>query len=182
MACVTLTKSRKLACNSPMPGVRAITIGAYDGLNRIAKGNTGVTTLPAIYGASSLARLELKNTTTNYVENGVSGGDNRSIGITGNIPCVFNVPTGGDLETTKMVQELLKGEFVAFLELKSGVIMAIGSENGALAITADGSTGGNVGDLNGYTVTIQTMESEYARNYILSGEALTSYAAALMTY
>lgn len=182
MSCVTLTKSRKLACNSKMPGVRAISIGAYDALNIIQKTATGVTELPAIYGANSLARLELKNTTTNYVENGVSGGDNRSTAVTGNIPCIFNVPDGGDLETTKMVQELLKGEFVAFLELKSGVIMAIGVENGCLAITADGSTGGQAGDLNGYTITIQTMENEFSRNYILTGDALTSYAAALKAY
>lgn len=183
MSCVTLTKSRKLACISKMPGVRAITIGAYDALDPITRETAGgVITLPAIYGVNSLARLELKNTTTKFLENAVSGGDNRSTGVTGNIACIFNVPDGGDLETTLMVQELLKGEFVAFLELKSGVIVPIGVQNGCSAITADGDTGGTVGDLNGYTVTIQTMEPEFSRNYVMTGAALTSYAAGLKAY
>jgi hypothetical protein len=180
--CVTLTKSRKLASNSPMPGVRAISIAEYDALNPIVTTATGVIDLPSIYGVASIARLELKNTTTNYVENAVSGGDSRSVGVTGNIPCVFNVPEGGDVETTKMVKELLKGEFVAFLELKSGAIVPIGIENGCQVVTADGSTGGTIGDLNGYTVTIQTMESGFSRENVMSGEALTKYAAGIMTY
>lgn len=181
--CVTLTKSRKLACISKMPGVRAITIGEYDALNPIVRtAGTGVTDLPAIYGASSLARLELKNTTTKFLENGVSGGDSRSLAVTGNIPCVFNIPDGGSVETTAMVEELLKGEFIAFLELKTGEIVAIGTQNGCLAVTADGDTGGTAGELNGYTVTIQTMENDYCRGYVLSGDALTKYAAALMDY
>jgi hypothetical protein len=34
-------------------------------------------------GIGSIARLELKNTATKFIENGVSGGDNRSTGVTG---------------------------------------------------------------------------------------------------
>lgn len=182
MGCVTLTKSRKLACASSIPGIVAIGIAPYDSLDRVVTTATGVIALPALYSAGTIARLELKNTTTKFLENGVSGGDNRSIGVTGNIPCIFNVPKGGDIETTLMVEELLKGEVVLFLEKKDGTICAAGSQLGALAITADGDTGGTIGDLNGYTVTFNTMEPDFSRKYLLTGDALTDYATALMAY
>jgi hypothetical protein len=58
-----------------------------------------------------------------------------------------------------------------------------GSQLGALAITADGDTGGTIGDLNGFTVTFQTMEPDYSRKYLLTGAGLTAYATALcLTY
>ena len=183
MGCVVLTKSRKLACVSSQPGIRAIGIGEYDAANLIGfTSPTGVTSLPAIYNADSIARLELKNSATKFLENGVSGGDSRSSGVTGNIICVFNVPAGGDIETTLFVEQLLKGEVVLFLETKAGLIFAAGVQNGAIAITIDGDTGGTIGDLNGYTVTFQTMEPEFSRKYLLTGTALTEYAAALMAY
>ncbi len=182
MTCVTLTKSRKLNCMSKMPGIRAIGIGQFDSVTKITKGVTGVTALAASFGVASIARLELKNTTVNYVENGVSGGDSRSLGVTGNIPTVFNVPEGGDAELNGVVEELLKGEVVLFLEKNDGTIIAAGSQFGAIVVTADDQSGGAIGDLNGYTVTFQTMENDFSRGYILVGTALTDYAAALMPY
>jgi len=179
---VALTKSRKLADISPQAGVRAVGIGAYNSLNRIATTATGVIDLATYFGAGTIARLEVKNTTTKFLENGISGGDNRSTGVNGSIPCVFNVPAGGDLETTAMIEELMKGEVVLFLERNDGTIVCAGSQNGALVTTADGDTGGTVGDLNGYTVTFNTMEPDFSRKYILTGAGLVDYAAALMAY
>lgn len=182
MACVTLTKSRKLACISPMAGVRAIGVAAFDPLKRVTKTPTGVTDLATTYGAGTIARLELKNPTTKFLENGIVSKENRSTGVNGTIPCVFNVPEGGDLTTVAMVKELLKGEVVLFIERNDGVIMVAGSQLGALALTADSDTGGTVGDLNGFTVTFSTEEPDFAREYILTAPALLDYATALMAY
>lgn len=178
--CVTLTKSRKLACTSKIAGVVAIGIAPFDSLNKIATTATGVVAIP--YGVGTIARLELKNTATKYLENGVSGGDNRSTGVTGSLPAVFNVAPGADIADTLMVEELLKGEVVFFIEKKDGTIVVAGSQLGAQAITADGDTGGTIGDLNGYTVTFQTMEPDFSRKYLLTGAGLTAYASALMAY
>lgn len=182
MSCVTLTKSRRLACMSSMPGINAIGIAAFDGANKIATTAGGVVDVASVYGASTIARLEVKNTTTRFLENGVSGGDSRSTGVTGNITAIFNVPTGGDIDITLMVEELLKGEVVLFLEKKDGTISVAGANNGAMAITADNDTGATVGELNGFTVTFQTMEPDFSRKYLLAGQGLTDYAAALMAY
>lgn len=182
MGCVTFNKSYKLRCASGFPGIQAIGIASYDSLTKIVTTAAGVVDVASSFGIGTIARLELKNTTTKFLENGVSGGDNRSTGVTGNIPCVFNVPAGGDLEMTALVEEMLKGEVVLFLEKKDGTIVVAGSQFGAQAITADGDTGGTIGDLNGYTVTFQTMEPDFSRKYLLTGAGITGYAAALMAY
>jgi len=177
---VTLTKSKKLGCISGLAGIKAIGIADFNSAALLVKTPTGVIDVATSYGIGTIARLEVKNTTTNYVENGVSGGDNRSSGVTGNLPLILSVPKGADIEFANIVEELLKGEVQLFIEKKDGTIVAAGSENGALAITADDSTGGTVGDLNGFTVTFNTMESNYSRGYLLTGAGLVDYAAALM--
>jgi hypothetical protein len=58
-------------------------------------------------GIGSIARLELKNTATKFIENGVSGGDNRSTQATGSIQCIFNVAAGQDIKDALMIEELL---------------------------------------------------------------------------
>ena len=182
MSCVTLTNSRKLACTSRIAGVGAIGIARYDSLNRVATTATGVIALPTGLGIGTIARFELKNTATKFLENAVSGGDNRSTGVTGNISRTFNVAAGRDIADTLMVEELLKGEVVLFIEKRDGTILVAGSQLGAQVITADGDTGGTIGDLNGYTVTFQTMEPDFSRKYLLTGAGLTAYATALMPY
>ena len=179
---VTLTKSRKLADISPQAGVRAIGVAAFNSLNRVVTTATGVVDLATYFAANTIARLELKNTTTKFLENGISGADNRSTGVTGNLTAVFNVPSGGDLSNVALVEELLKGEVVFFVERYDGVIMACGSQNGALVVTADSDTGGQIGDLNGFMVTFNTLEPDFARKYVLTGTALADYASALMVY
>lgn len=183
--CVTLTKSKKLPCNSKLAGIAAIGIAPYDSLNKVVTTATGVIGLATKYGGLGLdkiARFELKNTTSNYIENGVSGGDNRSTGVTGNVTVVLNVAAGTDLEINAIVDELLKGEVVLFLEKKDGTIVCAGSQLGALAITADNQTGGTIGDLNGYTITFNTMEPDFSRKYLLTGAGITDYALALLPY
>jgi hypothetical protein len=179
--CATFTKSRKM-CGIGFGGIKAVTVGAYDSQNTIIKTVTGVTELADVFGAGSLARLEVKNTATNYVENGTSGGDTRSTSVTGNLPVILAVPKGADLVNVKLVEEILKGEIVFFIEHNDGSIRACGSQLGAIAITADDQTGGSLTDLNGFTVTLNTMEPDFSRGYILTGDALTDYASALLAY
>lgn len=179
MACVTLTKSRKLGCNSTLPGIQAISIGVYDASKKVVKTPTGVIELATKYGANSLARFEVKNSTIKYIENGISGGDNRSTGVKGTLPTMFNV-ADDELALTSYVEQMLKGPVVIFIERKDGSIVVAGSQLGAEAITADSDTGGTTGDFNGFTVTFTTEEADFSRGYRLTGAALVDYAAALM--
>lgn len=177
--CVTLSGSRKLACISGEAGILAVSIGVYNSAVRVATTSTGVVTIAPSFGALSLSRFEVKSTTANYVENGVSGGDNRSKGVTGNLPIILNVPKGDGVKTVNEVKKLLDGEVVLFIERKDGSVTVAGSQNGAMAITIDDQTGGTIGDLNGFTATFQTMEPDFSREYLLTAPALILYAAAI---
>lgn len=178
--CVTLTKSLKLGCNSALAGLQAVGIAPFNSLAKVVKDNTGVTALASIYGANSIARYEVKNTTTKFLENGTSGGDNRSKGVKGTLPVIVNIGPGTDIAITAEIEQLLNGPVVLFLERKNGDIFVAGSQVGAEALTIDGDTGGQSGDLVGYTITFNTDEPDFSRNYKLVGAALTDYAAALM--
>jgi hypothetical protein len=177
--CVTLGGSRKLACISGQAGIDAVSIGVFNSLTKVATTATGVVEIATSFGAATLARFEVKSTTANYVENGISGGDNRSKGVTGNLPIILNVPKSDGVKTVSDVKKLLDGEVVLFLERKDGTVTVAGSQNGAMAITIDDQTGGTIGDLNGFTVTFQTMEPDFSREYLLTAPALVKYAAAL---
>jgi hypothetical protein len=177
--CVTLGGSRKLACISGQAGIDAVSIGVFNSLTKVATTSTGVVEIATSFPALSLARFEVKATTANYVENGISGGDNRSKGVTGNLPIILNVPKSDAVKTVTDVKKLLDGEVVLFIERKDGTITVAGSQNGAMAITIDDQTGGTIGDLNGFTVTFQTMEPDFSREYLLTAPALVEYSAAL---
>jgi hypothetical protein len=74
-----INKSR--ACTSKIAGVVAIGVAKYDSLNRVATTATGVIfTCRNGYWINS--KIRIKNT-AKFIENGVSGGDNRSTGVTG---------------------------------------------------------------------------------------------------
>jgi len=178
----TLTKSVKLKDQSTQAGIRAIGVGSFNSTNRIVTTSTGVVDLATYFPATSIARLEVKNTTTKYVETGISGGDNRNVGYNGAITVMFSVPKGAELEIANLVTELTKYENVIFLEQYDGTIKAIGTQNGALASAAIADTGGTIGDLKGYTITFNTMEASLSDLYILTGDALVDYAAALKAY
>jgi len=182
MACVTLTKSRGLGCVSSSAGIVAVGVGAYDGFNTVETTAAGVVSLSSQFAANTIARLELKNTTTKYIENYTYNPDTRSGGIKGVLNCVFNVATGEDIALAKEMAQLCKGETVLFLELKNGTKFVVGSQNGAWVVTKDNDTGGQAGDLNGYTVTFNTEEPEDFRLYEITGAGLTQYAAALKAY
>lgn len=178
----TLTKSVKLKDQSTQSGIKAIGIGVFNSTNRVVKTNTGVITLEDVYGAASIARLEVKNTTTKFLETGVSGGDNRATGYNGAITATFSTPTGSELERANLITELTKGEVVLFLEQYDGTVKIAGSQNGALASAPIADTGGTIGDLKGYTITFNTMEADLSDLYILTGAGLVDYAAALKAY
>jgi len=177
--CVTLGGSRKLACVSGQAGIDAVSIGVFNSLTKVVTTATGVLEIATSFTSTTLARFEVKATTANYVENGISGGDNRSKGVTGNLPIILNVPKSDGVKTVTDVKKLLDGEVVLFIERKDGTITVAGSQNGAMAITIDDQTGGTIGDLNGFTVTFQTMEPDFSREYLLTAPALVEYAAAL---
>jgi len=179
---LTLTKSVKLKDQSKQAGIKAVGVGVWNSTNRIVTTSTGVVDLATYFGATTIARLEVKNTTTRYVETGIALGDNRNGGYNGSVTLMFSTPAGTEIERANLLTELCKSEIVAFLEYYDGTIRPIGSQNGAQCTAPILDSGGTIGDAKGFTVTITTMEADPADLYLLTGDAITDYAAALKAY
>lgn len=169
MACVTLSKGRKLACRSNATGgFKAIGVVAWeDGMFDVTNGE--LETLPT--EIVSIYRYELKNSGNTYVEEITTDDEARTIAYNGTLSVVLQKL---DLETRNEVNELAKGELSIFVETNTGEILLIGQEFGALLTGGNANTGGARTDFNGWNLTFTTSESE---PYVtLSTAAKTAYA------
>jgi hypothetical protein len=125
-------------------------------------------------------KIRTKNAATKYLENRVSGGDNRSTGVTGSITCTFNVAAGFDIADTLMIEELLKARLFIHRKERTVLFVIAGSQLGA--ITAERRHGRNYRRFNGFTVTFQTIWKRVSLlgTYLQGGTY--RFATALMPY
>lgn len=186
---IALTKSRNLNCVTKKVGIKSISIVKYDPLNRVATTTGGVVTLPdymlsaTLPAGAKLARFDVKNTTSNYTDTLTNNMDTRSGGRKGQLPLVLVSATGLDNTVlSEIVDQLTKTEFVGILEMKNGDFFAIGSQFGCMVSTAVDTTGGQDGDLNGVTITIDTDEADSFRKYWLTAAAVAQVLGSTMAY
>lgn len=186
---IALTKSRNLNCVTKKVGIKSISIVKYDPLNRIVTTTGGVVTLPAYMltatdpAGGKLARFDVKNTTSNYTDTLTNNMDTRSGGRKGQLPLVLVSATGLDNTVlSDIVDQLTKTEFVGIVEMKNGDFFAIGSQFGCMVSTAVDTTGGQDGDLNGVTITIDTDEADSFRKFWLTAPAVVQVLASTMAY
>lgn len=186
---IALLKSRNLNCITKKVGIKSISIIQYDPLNRIATTSGGVVTLPdymlsaTLPAGAKIARFDVKNSTTNFTDTLTINPDTRSGGWKGQMPLVLVSSTGLDnMDLSLIVEELTKTEWVGFLELKNGDWFAIGSQFGAMPSGATDTTGGQDGDLNGVTLTIDTSEADSFRKYWLTAAAVAQVIGSTMAY
>lgn len=182
ITCPTLTKSRGKNCKSSVAGIRAIGFGVYDPMNRVVTTSAGVVALSAKYGAGTIARFDVKNTTSKYIQNMTKGADSNGKNIKGTATLTLAVmPDATErLAMAEIVDTFMDRDWVLFIEYKDGTILCAGSQNGAEVLLADNDSGATGNDLNGYMITITTDEQENADKYTLSGAGLTEYALAIM--
>lgn len=186
---IALTKSRNLNCVTKKVGIKSLSIIKYDPLNRVVTTSGGVVTLPAYMltattpAGAKIARFDVKNTTSNYTDTLTNNMDTRSGGRKGQLPLVLVSATGLDnIELSTIVDELTKTEFVGIIETKIGDFFAIGSQFGCMVSTAVDTTGGQDGDLNGVTITIDTDEADSFRKFLLTAPAVAQLLASTMAY
>ena len=189
MCVIVLTKSRNLNCVTKKVGIKSVTIAQYNPLNRIVTTAGGVVTLPDYMltatapAGAKLARFDVKNTTSNYTDTLTNNMDTRSGGRKGQLPLVLVSATGLDNTVlSETVDQLTKTEFVAIFEMKNGDFFAIGSQFGCMVSTAVDTTGGQDGDLNGVTITIDTDEADSFRKYWLTAPAVAQVLASTLAY
>jgi hypothetical protein len=186
---IALLKSRNLNCVTKKVGIKSLTIVKYDPLNRIVTTAGGVVTLPdymltaTLPAGAKLARFDVKNTTSNYTDTLTINPDTRSGGRKGQLPLVLVSATGLDNTVlSDIIDNLTKTEWIGLLEMKNGDWFAIGSQFGILPSTAVDTTGGQDGDLNGVTLTIDTDEADSFRKFWLTAPAVAQVLASTLPY
>jgi hypothetical protein len=131
-------------------------------------------------GAGFYCKIRTKNAATKYLENRVSGGDNRSTGVTGSITCTFNVAAGFDIADTLMIEELLKARLFIHRKERRYLFVIAGSQLGA--ITAERRHGRNYRRFKRFYCYFSNYGSGFlSRSTYLQGGTYR-FATALMPY
>lgn len=167
-------------------GIKAIGFAAYDPRKIVATTATGVVDLTTAFGVTPfIARFDIRNTTSKYLETDTISGDTLSGEIGGTFTFVLPIPANNVTERLKIANVVDKfrqntNRWVAFFEYSDGTIKLAGSQFGAEVLATTNDSGGTGQDLNGYTVTVTTREQKHSDLYCLSGTGLTQYATGIM--
>lgn len=153
MACITLTKGRKLPCKGGNGGIKAVGFQVYNSTNLITSTTGSVSTIPT----GSIYRYELKNTGNTYTEEIAADADARTVVYNGTLNLVLHKL---DVDTRNEVKMLAMGEVVPYLETYNGDIFVVGSQNGAELTGGNANTGGAKTDFQGFNLTFTTSENE----------------------
>ena len=181
----TLTGSYTRPAGLSRAGVVAIGLAGFDPRKKLIKTVTGVVDLTTTFGAAVfIARFDIRDTTTKYLETDSVSGDNLAGEIAGTISFKLPIPANVT-ERVKIANVVDKfrqntNRWVGFLEYADGTIKAIGSQYGGEFLAGTNDSGGTAQDLNGYMLTMTTREHEYSDLYTLTGAGLTQYAAGIM--
>jgi len=172
MACITLSKGRKLPCKGGNGGFKAVGFQVWDSANLIASTTGSIDTIPT---GSQIYRYELKNTGNTYSEEISADADARTVVYNGTLNLVLQKL---DTDTRNEVKMLTMGEVVPYIETYNGDILVIGSQNGAELTGGTITTGGARTDMQGYTLIFTSMENEPYLS--LSSAGKTAYSALLV--
>lgn len=170
MACVTLTKGRKLPCRSGSSGMKAIGIIPFeDGLLELVDGE--LETIPA--SVEKIYRYELKHTGNTFSEDINTDSDAMSTDFAGTLTVNLQKL---DLDLRNEIKELTKGSVIIFIEtnFEDKAILVAGSGYGIDLTGGSLQTGGAKTDFNGAVLTFTSSEIEPIG--FLSAEAKTTYA------
>jgi hypothetical protein len=153
-----------------MKGIKAVSFAPFLASTPVVNTLAGVVALPAIMGALSIARVEVRSTANNLIETGTfdeATRTNEYVGVN-----TFFIP-GNDLTLRNEIQTDLGILKTIFIEDYNGVIRVLGSLNGCDVMTLVSGS-----DSQGFTVTINSKEIDLA--YTLAPSGVTAYNAALL--
>jgi hypothetical protein len=168
MAC-SITKGYKLPCKDSRGGIKKIDFAVFDEYDFTVTGQE-IATLPV--SLTEVFRYEVKGTGNTLVETGTINTDNRTTEIAQVLTAVFP-KLNKDFEV--QLQALEAGRVIAFVHNYNGDVKVVGIDSGLDASTSTGQTGGAGGDLSGYNITLNAMDSKRAP--FLSAAAKTALEA-----
>ena len=169
MACAQITSGRKLPCNDQVGGYKYIDFAPFDEYG-FTVANESLAALPV--GLTEVFRYHVKATTNTLTETATVSQDTGTSEIVGALGITL---TKLDPETQAQVKAMIYGNAIAFVTDYNGNVMLLGRQNGVSGTTGVKQTGGARSDMSGFTVTLETRESEYSA--FLSPSAKTALLA-----
>jgi hypothetical protein len=168
MACTSLTRGRNLNCNRISGGIRAVYFAVLDQITSITYDSTAapnqVREIDDIdMGSNSLYRYLLPIGTSSLTDTIVGSRENGTVYYTPTINIVYNRLSRADQAEISL---LAATKTVVFAELNQqlanghNVIVAMGMVNGMELNAGTMDSGAAWGDRNGYTLTLDGMETE----------------------
>lgn len=158
MAC-ELTKGRSLDCRTEVGGVRAIYLCQYEDATITAAAGE----VTDFEGVSTVYKYELKRGTAAFTEALTASSENGTVFYTPNVNIKLHKLTKQDREEIKL---LAQNRLIIFVEMNTklasgnNIIVCLGADNGMEVSAGNTQSGVGFGDMNGYDLTFEGMESE----------------------
>tara|TARA_B100000809_G_scaffold6846_1_gene6824 strand:+ start:1917 stop:2444 length:528 start_codon:yes stop_codon:yes gene_type:complete len=152
MACLNLASGRSLGCKNNVGGLKNIYFSAFAPLGEtIVEGEvTVITETPVLYKYEIKGNSSLETSITSSRENGTTFYTS-TLNLT--LPIL-------DRETQQQIKILAADRPIIFVEDYNGKLYLVGLENGAEVTGGTIVTGAAMGDLSGFTLTLEAQEKE----------------------
>jgi hypothetical protein len=168
MACTSLTRGRNLDCSRISGGIRAVYFAVLDQITSITyDGTAAPNTIREIddidMGSNSVYRYILPLGASSLTDTIVGSTENGTLYFTPTINIIYNKLSRADQAEVKL---LASTKTVVFAELNAtlanghNVITAMGMVNGMSLNAGTMDSGAAWGDRNGYSLTLDGMETE----------------------
>lgn len=170
MACTSVTLGRNESCKDNVGGIKNIYIGSWDSYmwgvlnlteSSVIQDMSGETewTVPTLY------KYELKSDANTFEETNEVSNENQTSFWTQTLTVSLKKQTTG---TQTQIAKMSKGQVIVIIEDYNGNYRAAGLYRG-LDVQANTATGGAMGDMNGYTLTM-TGVSPLPATFLESGD------------
>ena len=165
MACTSVTLGRNESCKDNVGGIKNIYIGSWDSymwgvLNLTESSVIQDMSGEAEWTVPTLYKYELKSDANTFEEANEVSNENQTSFWTQTLTLSLKKQTA---QSQEELVKMSKGQVVVVIEDYNGVYRAAGLYRG-LDVQMNTSTGGAMGDMNGYTLTMTGVDPYPARH------------------
>lgn len=171
MACTLISSGRSLACKTSVGGLKAVYFASFGTLGEVVKTGGEITSLgtPDFYKYDIKGSSSLETTINSSRENGTTF-YTQTLNLT--LPFL-------DKATQEQIKLLATTRPHIAIEDYNGNFFLVGLENGAEVTGGTIVSGGAMGDLSGFTLTLEGQEKEPA-NFTVSTLVTTNTSATVI--